>query len=121
MTNPRPALPSSMRSPMRATRRCCCSKSPTICWAAPKAHPPGFDSGRDLEHNENIDPSRRSEEHTSALQSLMRNSYAVFCLEKKTKNTQDKDKSKTKTYHSINKKIYDISANHMTQQQNQQL
>src|SRR3546814_8081169 len=29
----------------------------------------------------------RSEEHTSELQSLMRNSYAVFCL-KKTKNTQ---------------------------------
>src|SRR3546814_7637511 len=27
----------------------------------------------------------RSEEHTSALQSLMRNSYAVFCLKKKTK------------------------------------
>src|SRR3546814_2542837 len=25
-----------------------------------------------------------SEEHTSALQSLMRNSYAVFCLQKKT-------------------------------------
>src|SRR3546814_9970942 len=28
-------------------------------------------------------PSRRSEEHTSELQSLMRNSYAVFCLKKK--------------------------------------
>src|SRR3546814_8564823 len=28
----------------------------------------------------------RSEEHTSELQSLMRNSYAVFCLKKKTKN-----------------------------------
>src|SRR3546814_5222244 len=27
----------------------------------------------------------RSEEHTSELQSLMRNSYAVFCLTKKTK------------------------------------
>src|SRR3546814_1319414 len=27
----------------------------------------------------------RSEEHTSELQSLMRNSYAVFCLQKKTK------------------------------------
>src|SRR3546814_6643421 len=27
----------------------------------------------------------RSEEHTSELQSLMRNSYAVFCLKKKTK------------------------------------
>src|SRR3546814_6325814 len=28
-------------------------------------------------------PSRRSEEHTSELQSLMRISYAVFCLKKK--------------------------------------
>src|SRR3546814_5265180 len=28
--------------------------------------------------------STRSEEHTSELQSLMRNSYAVFCLKKKT-------------------------------------
>src|SRR3546814_10341158 len=30
--------------------------------------------------------TERSEEHTSELQSLMRNSYAVFCLNKKTKN-----------------------------------
>src|SRR3546814_4099340 len=30
---------------------------------------------------------RRSEEHTSELQSLMRNSYAVFCLKQKTRNT----------------------------------
>src|SRR3546814_7746391 len=32
-----------------------------------------------------VDPSRprRSEEHTSELQSLMRTSYAVFCLKKK--------------------------------------
>src|SRR3546814_4387654 len=30
------------------------------------------------------DGSRRSEEHTSELQSLMRISYAVFCLKKKT-------------------------------------
>src|SRR3546814_6888806 len=29
----------------------------------------------------------RSEEHTSELQSLMRISYAVFCLKKKTKHT----------------------------------
>src|SRR3546814_6099352 len=29
---------------------------------------------------------RRSEEHTSELQSLMRISYAVFCLKKKTTN-----------------------------------
>src|SRR3546814_3204402 len=31
-------------------------------------------------------PRARSEEHTSELQSLMRISYAVFCLKKKTKN-----------------------------------
>src|SRR3546814_1554649 len=30
----------------------------------------------------------RSEEHTSELQSLMRISYAVFCLKKKTKTTR---------------------------------
>src|SRR3546814_2967434 len=31
---------------------------------------------------------RRSEEHTSELQSLMRNSYAVFCLKNKKQHTQ---------------------------------
>src|SRR3546814_5166454 len=30
---------------------------------------------------------RRSEEHTSELQSLLRNSYAVFCFHKKKKTT----------------------------------
>src|SRR3546814_9301403 len=34
----------------------------------------------------------RSEEHTSELQSLMRTSYAVFCLQKKKNNTQQKTK-----------------------------
>src|SRR3546814_5076831 len=29
-----------------------------------------------------LNPDPRSEEHTSELQSLMRNSYAVFCLKK---------------------------------------
>src|SRR3546814_6633652 len=32
-------------------------------------------------------PGLRSEEHTSELQSLMHNSYAVFCLQKKTNTT----------------------------------
>src|SRR3546814_6908903 len=36
------------------------------------------------EHRRDI--ARRSEEHTSELQSLMRISYAVFCLKKKTHN-----------------------------------
>src|SRR3546814_5779407 len=33
---------------------------------------------------------QRSEEHTSELQSLMRNSYAVFCLKKKNKKEINK-------------------------------
>src|SRR3546814_3838443 len=33
----------------------------------------------------------RSEEHTSELQSLMRISYAVFCLKKKTENNKNND------------------------------
>src|SRR3546814_6727189 len=41
-----------------------------------------------------IRPSeRRSEEHTSELQSLMRISYAVFCLKKKNKNQNTEDES----------------------------
>src|SRR3546814_1331947 len=35
-------------------------------------------------------PPLRSEAHTSELQSLMRNSYAVFCLKKKKKSTNRK-------------------------------
>src|SRR3546814_8913330 len=36
------------------------------------------------------DPRARSEEHTSELQSLMRISYAVFCLKKKNIHTKNK-------------------------------
>src|SRR3546814_6066648 len=54
-------------------------------FVGPLAGPPngGRSSGR---------RSGRSEEHTSELQSLMRISYAVFCLKKKTHN------KKTHTY-----------------------
>src|SRR3546814_6292288 len=41
----------------------------------------------------------RSEEHTSELQSLMRISYAVFCLKKKTKTQQHKTIDKSNTPH----------------------
>src|SRR3546814_6677875 len=41
----------------------------------------------ELPHREQQAPVNRSEEHTSELQSLMRISYAVLCLKKKT-NTQ---------------------------------
>src|SRR3546814_5579971 len=36
-------------------------------------------------------PTERSEEHTSELQSLMRISYAVFCLKKKKKKNRKVD------------------------------
>src|SRR3546814_2145215 len=39
-------------------------------------------------HVEYESPNRRSEEHTSELQSLMRISYAVFCLKKKNKKNK---------------------------------
>src|SRR3546814_4461079 len=39
------------------------------------------------------DAPARSEEHTSELQSLMRISYAVFCLKKKTKKTHNNSSS----------------------------
>src|SRR3546814_10887332 len=38
---------------------------------------------RPIEDRRQRRPARRSEEHTSELQSLMRISYAVFCLKKK--------------------------------------
>src|SRR3546814_6347145 len=37
----------------------------------------------DLQADDNLPLAGRSEEHTSELQSLMRISYAVFCLKKK--------------------------------------
>src|SRR3546814_6279189 len=46
----------------------------------------------------------RSEEHTSELQSLMRISYAVFCLKKKTKKTHDHIETQnmhTHTYYTV--------------------
>src|SRR3546814_5696610 len=52
-----------------------------------------FPHGRRNERRNHVDPlvkieiSERSEEHTSELQSLMRISYAVFCLKKKTTTT----------------------------------
>src|SRR3546814_1835240 len=45
-----------------------------------------------------VSKTLRSEEHTSELQSLMRISYAVFCLKKKKKKT--KRSTVTRTYQS---------------------
>src|SRR3546814_6495691 len=55
----------AMGFPHRPYRKPCLPRSPQF-------------AGNSMER-----PSRRSEEHTSELQSLMRISYAVFCLKKK--------------------------------------
>src|SRR3546814_5081528 len=43
---------------------------------------------------DHLQPTGRSEEHTSELQSLMRISYAVFCLKKKT-NKKNRELTKS--------------------------
>src|SRR3546814_8457370 len=45
---------------------------------------PPIEPGMRVEDAQPAGEQHRSEEHTSELQSLMRNSYAVFCLKKKT-------------------------------------
>src|SRR3546814_3904770 len=63
------------------------------------------DRGAGVAHQDGIratDEGRRSEEHTSELQSLMRISYAVFCLKKK--------KHYTKT--TVNNLTYDSTKTH---------
>src|SRR3546814_4049566 len=61
-------------------------------------------SGRSRPSRSRLMPTStsRSEEHTSELQSLMRNSYAVFCLNKKTINSVNKSQKQVKD---DNKKI----------------
>src|SRR3546814_4199414 len=51
------------------------------------------------------DPVARSEEHTSELQSLMRISYAVFCLKKKKNRKKEKtgDRLIYESKHSMDK------------------
>src|SRR3546814_6724054 len=48
-------------------------------------------------HSRRVMPNR-SEEHTSELQSLMRISYAVFCLKKKKTITHTRDPTHTQTH-----------------------
>src|SRR3546814_7037282 len=56
-------------------------------------------------------PLDRSEEHTSELQSLMRISYAVFCLKKKKQKTQTHTTYTYNTNHMANDTINTIKYN----------
>src|SRR3546814_7487584 len=66
----------------------------------PPAHP--FQSDQQCQRT-------RSEEHTSELQSLMRISYAVFCLKKKTQKTTDHHT------HQLHHPNHTNTYNHLTQ------
>src|SRR3546814_3058219 len=68
--------------------------APTISWQGGRSSAPISGTARRCR-------AFRSEEHTSELQSLMRISYAVFCLKKKKKKTTE---HKT-TYRSTNTNI----------------
>src|SRR3546814_5758398 len=59
----------------------------------------------------------RSEEHTSELQSLMRISYAVFCLKKKKKikNTNRTTQHKTSTKTQLTIKLYEAHTEYIKQ------
>src|SRR3546814_7047889 len=71
-----PPCPTPIISANKYCSRCCRygASSRTGCSCCPCSAPQG------------TSVSWRSEEHTSELQSLMRISYAVFCLKKKTTN-----------------------------------
>src|SRR3546814_8137361 len=63
--------------------------SPIAFRVAGASNQPEGNSRRSYQSRPNSESNRswiRSEEHTSELQSLMRISYAVFCLKKKNKN-----------------------------------
>src|SRR3546814_3863480 len=57
-------------------------------WVTLRVGQPGFITSPDP-HTLRIAAAARSEEHTSELQSLMRTSYAVFCLQKKNNKTHN--------------------------------
>src|SRR3546814_9314464 len=59
---------------------------------------------------------RRSEEHTSELQSLMRISYAVFCLKKKTLNENIFRITKTRYMKQVNTAFHTPQEHPYTQQ-----
>src|SRR3546814_3541493 len=50
----------------------------------------GEEAGDDAGRGDGLQACLRSEEHTSELQSLMRISYAVFCLKKKNTHKEHK-------------------------------
>src|SRR3546814_3051449 len=80
-----------------ASRRDWPGRSPAPAPAPPAAAISGSRERRPVQSRSATALSARSEEHTSELQSLMRISYAVFCLKKKKKNHYKINRYKDKT------------------------
>src|SRR3546814_8181833 len=74
--NPRTSAAGTPSAPSPVARPAAVAiMSPSAIWVTSSVRP-----------SRSTSPRRRSEEHTSELQSLMRISYAVFCLKKKKTN-----------------------------------
>src|SRR3546814_3312451 len=104
-----------IRRPPRSTRTDTLFPYTTLFRSHQHLHPiglqerEGFGKSRSDTHFRHVISPCRSEEHTSELQSLMRTSYAVFCLKKKTTHTTPhKD---TINYHT-NKHLENITTAH---------
>src|SRR3546814_9253147 len=80
-------LDSSSYAHQIPTRRCPEIPAPDPYHAWPQRF---LDAARHCRMAQNAHWLIRSEEHTSELQSLMRISYAVFCLKKKKNHSQNK-------------------------------
>src|SRR3546814_2380397 len=90
-----------MRSPSNIGHRGCAISSRFAVIRRAKAHA-----------SSRIRAAMRSEEHTSELQSLMRISYAVFCLKKKKKNLNNNN---TQQHYKITTiVVLDRQYNHIT-------
>src|SRR3546814_6737614 len=101
-----------IRRPPRSTRTDTLFPYTTLCRSQHGANPGAGFGGREIlahdqgigRHNTALEQAEhagneRSEEHTSELQSLMRISYAVFCLKKKNKKQQVTTRINTCIHH----------------------
>src|SRR3546814_1468319 len=77
------------------------SKAQTRSSATSRAPPVSIVDGLKPNWLTSVGAPRRSEEHTSELQSLMRISYAVFCLKKKKKRNEESESTQKSRKHTI--------------------
>src|SRR3546814_3202920 len=83
-------MPVSARAASESTSRVeiCVKLTTRVTWRVPDVRVPVLSNTTALGRASASREAGRSEEHTSELQSLMRISYAVLCLKKKTNTVQ---------------------------------